>query len=94
MSRTTHIRHVSRVCRTGVGALVTRNDERVKERTFSRERLEGKGEGEDEDKSGKSSGYVRRKRNPEKKVPGCTKAGGEESGGETWTMKGEKVEWL
>ena len=38
----------------------------------------------------KSGGYVRRERNPEKKVPGCTRASSEESGGEARTAKGEE----
>lgn len=71
-------------------ALVTGNDERIKGRTFSGERLEGEGEGGG--RGWKSGGYVRRERNPEKKVPG--RASGEESGGEARTMKGERAKRL
>lgn len=50
-SRTTRICHVPVVCRTGVGALVARDDGRAKGRTFSRKKNglgdedEGAGEG-------------------------------------------------
>lgn len=65
-----------------------RNDERVKGRRFSRGRTRGRG------RERKGDGYVRRERNPEKKVPECVRASDDESGSEARTMKGERAERL
>ncbi|EGI59950.1 hypothetical protein G5I_11870 [Acromyrmex echinatior] len=69
VSRITHFRRVTRVHWTGIGALVTKNNERVKGRNVLREN-EGESEDEDKDESGKA--VVER---PSRKKPGKEGAG-------------------